>query len=69
ANVGFDVRDGSYTDMIAAGLIDSTKMLRIALQIGASAGASLVTTEAMVGVIPEPEIPAMPSDPMDDFDG
>ncbi len=69
ANLGFDVRDGSYTDMIAAGLIDSTKVLRIALQNGASAGASLVTTEAMVGVIPEPEIPAMPSDPMDDFDG
>ena len=65
-NLGFDVRDGTYTDMIEAGLIDSTKVLRTALQNAASVGALLVTTEAMVGVIPEPVIPAMPTDPLGD---
>ena len=42
-------------------------MLRTALQHAASVGALLVTTEAMVGVIPEPEIPAMPSDSLGDY--
>ena len=68
ANIGFDVRDGTYTGMIEAGLIDSTKVLRTALQNAASAAALLVTAEAMVATIPEPVIHAMPSDPMD-FDG
>jgi chaperonin GroEL len=69
---GFDVRDGTYTDMIDAGLVDSTKVLRTALQNAASVGALLVTTEAMVAVVPEPVTPAMPSDPMgdpSDFEG
>ena len=55
-NLGFDVREGTYTDMIEAGFIDSTKVLRTALQNAASVGALLVTTEAMVGEIPEPVI-------------
>ena len=65
--LGFDVRDGTYTDMIQAGIIDSAKVLRIALQNAASVGALLVTAEAMVGVIP-----AMPSDRLgdpSDFEG
>ena len=66
-NLGFDVRGGAYTDMIKAGLIDSAKVLRTALQNAASVGALLVTAEAMVGEIPEPVIPAMPSDPMGDL--
>jgi chaperonin GroEL len=51
ANLGFDVRDGTYSDMIEAGIIDSTKVLRIALQNAASVGALLVTTEAMVALV------------------
>ena len=66
AGLGFDVRDGTYTDMMAAGLIDSTKVLRNALQNAAAVGALLVTTEAMVGLIPEPVIPSMPPDPFGD---
>jgi chaperonin GroEL len=46
---GFDAQTGSYTDMVKAGIIDPTKVVRLALQGAASVAALLITTEAMVG--------------------
>ena len=48
-NYGFDAQKGSYVDMVKAGIIDPTKVVRLALQGAASVAALLVTTEAMVG--------------------
>jgi chaperonin GroEL len=48
-NQGFDAQTGHYTDMVKAGIIDPTKVVRLALQGAASVAALLVTTEAMVG--------------------
>ena len=45
---GFDAQSGSYTDMVKAGIIDPTKVVRLALQGAASVAGLLITTEAMV---------------------
>jgi chaperonin GroEL len=61
ANYGFDAQSGSYTDMVKAGIIDPTKVVRLALQGAASVAALLITTEAMVAARPEKgAAPAMP---------
>ena len=60
-NHGFDAKNGAYVDMIKAGIIDPTKVVRLALQGAASVAALLVTTEAMVAERPEKAgAPAMP---------
>jgi hypothetical protein len=60
-NFGFDAQSGEYKDMVAAGIIDSTKVVRVALQDAASVAGLLITTEAMVGDRPEPKgAPGMP---------
>jgi len=59
-NFGFNAQDGSYVDMIKAGIIDPTKVVRTALQDAASVSGLLITTEAMVAEKPEPK-PAMPA--------
>ena len=48
-NRGFDAQTGNYTDMVKAGIIDPTKVVRLALQGAASVAALLITTEAMIG--------------------
>lgn len=58
-NQGFDVAKGEYTDMVKAGIIDPTKVVRATIQNGASIAALLLTTAALVGEIPE-EKPAAP---------
>ena len=45
---GFDAQKGEYKDMVAAGIIDPTKVVRIALQNAASIAGLIITTEAMV---------------------
>ena len=61
ANHGFDAKHGTYVDMIKAGIIDPTKVVRLALQGAASVASLLVTTEAMVAERPEKQsAPAMP---------
>src|SRR5271155_5038251 len=60
-NHGYDAQKGSYVDMVKAGIIDPTKVVRLALQGAASVAALLVTTEAMVAEKPEKK--AMPSMP------
>ncbi len=52
-NFGFDAQNGDYKDMVAAGIIDPTKVVRTALQDAASVAGLLVTTEAMIAEKPE----------------
>ena len=68
-NRGFDAQTGDYVDMIKAGIIDPTKVVRLALLNAASVAGLLVTTEAMVAEKPEKKTPpAMPHDGgMDDY--
>ncbi len=62
ANYGYDAQKGEFTDMIKAGILDPTKVVRHALQDAASIAGLLVTTEVMVAEKPEPKsaMPAMP---------
>ncbi len=46
--VGYDVLGGAFTDMVKAGIIDATKVTRLALQNAASVASLLLTTEALV---------------------
>lgn len=55
ANYGFNAQSGEYTDMIKAGIIDPTEVVRTALQDAASVGGLLITTEAMVTELPKKE--------------
>jgi chaperonin GroEL len=59
---GFDASKEEFTDMIKAGIIDPTKVVRFALQNAASVASLLITTEAMIAEKPkqEPPMPAMP---------
>ncbi len=60
-NYGYDAQKGEFTDMIQAGIIDPTKVVRHALQDAASVAGLLITTEAMVAEKPEPKgAPGMP---------
>jgi len=61
-NYGFDAQTGHYVNMVKAGIIDPTKVVRLALQGAASVAGLLVTTEAMVAERPEKKesLPAMP---------
>ena len=60
---GFDARDESYVDMFEAGIIDPTKVARVAVENACSIAGMILTTEAAVTEIPEKEAPPMP--PMD----
>ncbi len=55
ANYGYNAQSGEYTDMIKAGIVDPTKVVRTALQDAASVGGLLITTEAMVAESPVKE--------------
>jgi chaperonin GroEL len=59
-NWGFDAQSGEFKDLVKAGIIDPTKVVRTALQDAASVAGLLVTTEAMVAEKPEKKAPAMP---------
>jgi chaperonin GroEL len=67
---GYDAQTGTYVDMIKAGIIDPTKVVRLALQDAASVAGLLVTTEAMIAEKPEKKAaaPAMPGGGMDGMD-
>jgi len=60
-NAGFDARRGQYVDMVGAGIIDPTKVVRVSLQNAASISSLLLTTEALIAEIPEEKKEAMPS--------
>lgn len=60
-NFGFDAQTETYVDMVAAGIIDPTKVVRTALQDAASVASLLITTEAMIAEKPKDKAPpAMP---------
>jgi len=54
-NHGYNAQKGEYVDMIKAGIIDPTKVVRTALQDAASVGGLVITTEAMVTEAPKKE--------------
>ena len=58
--MGYDAASEEFVDMVSAGIIDPTKVTRIALQNSASVAALLLTTEALITDLPEEEPPAMP---------
>ncbi len=57
---GFDAQTGEFKDLVKAGIIDPTKVVRTALQDASSVAGLLVTTEAMVAEKPEKKAPPMP---------
>ena len=59
---GFDAESNQYVDMVRAGIIDPTKVERVALQHAASIASLLLTTEALITDSPEEKnaMPAMP---------
>jgi len=59
-NYGFNAATEEYGDLLAAGVIDPTKVTRSALQNAASIAGLLITTEAMVAELPKKEAPAAP---------
>ena len=62
-NEGFDVQKEEYVDMIKAGIIDPTKVTRVALENAASIAGLVLTTEASVYEKPEPKGAGMPMPP------
>ncbi|KKK61478.1 hypothetical protein LCGC14_3013920, partial [marine sediment metagenome] len=52
-NYGFNAQTNKYEDLVASGVIDPTKVVRIALQNAASVASMMLTTEAMITEIPE----------------
>jgi len=68
-NRGFDAQSGEYVDMVKSGIIDPTKVVRLALQNAASVAGLLVTTEAMVAEKPKKETATAmpPGGGMDDY--
>ncbi|MCI8476218.1 MAG: chaperonin GroEL [Clostridia bacterium] len=67
ANYGFDALKNVYTDMVASGIIDPTKVSRSVLQNAASVASTLLTTESIVTDIPTP--PAAPMGGTPDMGG
>ncbi len=63
-NFGFDAQTLEYTDLVSAGIVDPTKVVRAEITDAASIAGLLVTTEAMVAEKPDdkPAAPAMPPD-------
>ncbi len=59
-NWGFDAQGGEFKDLVKAGIIDPTKVVRTALEDASSVAGLLVTTEAMVAEKPEKKTPPMP---------
>jgi len=63
-NIGFDVLDEEYVDMVKKGIIDAAKVTRSAMEHAASIAAMILTTEALITDIPEetppPAAPPMP---------
>ena len=60
---GYNARTGEYGDMLAAGVIDPTKVVRTALQHAASVAGMMLTTEAMIAEKPKKDLPAAPAGP------
>ncbi|MCW2239548.1 chaperonin GroEL [Azospirillum canadense] len=69
AHWGYDAQNDRYGDMFGFGIVDPTKVVRVALQDAASIAGLLITTEAMIAEKPEKKAaPAMPGGGMGDMD-
>ena len=62
-NFGFNASTDTYEDLVAAGVIDPTKVTRTALQNASSIASLMLTTEAMVAEIPEKKSAPAPGGP------
>src|SRR3954468_11404401 len=60
ANYGWDAQNEKFADFIESGIVDPTKVVRIALQNASSVASLLITTEAMVADRPKKDSPPMP---------
>jgi chaperonin GroEL len=67
ATRGFDAESLEFVDMMQAGIIDPTKVERVALQNAASVASLLLTTEALITDLPEEKPAAAPAMPHGDF--
>ena len=67
-NKGFNAVNGKFEDLVAAGIIDPTKVVRTALQNAASIAGLLLTTEAAIAEMPEPKKAGPPMPGGDDYD-
>jgi len=67
-NYGYDAATGEFTDMIEAGILDPTKVVRAALQNASSVAGLMITTEAMVAELPKEDMP-MPGGDMGGMGG
>ena len=67
-NKGFNAATGEYEDLVAAGIIDPTKVVRTALQNASSIAGLLLTTDAAITDMPEPKKAAPPMPGGDDYD-
>ena len=61
--MGFNADNGQYEDLMNAGVIDPTKVVRFAIQNAASVASLLITTEAMIAEKPKKEEPMPPMPP------
>ncbi len=60
SNIGFNVISEAYEDMVKSGIIDPAKVTKSAISNAASIASMILTTEALITDIPEPEAPAAP---------
>jgi chaperonin GroEL len=63
-NIGFDASCNEYVDLVDAGILDPTKVVRIALENAVSVASVLLMTEATMTEVPEKEPISMPESPM-----
>jgi chaperonin GroEL len=68
-NIGFDAATGTYVDMFEAGIVDPTKVERVAMQNAVSVASLLLTTEATVSDIPTDKVSAAPMPDMGGMGG
>ncbi|HEY1736705.1 MAG TPA: chaperonin GroEL [Methylovirgula sp.] len=66
---GYDAQTGQYGDLVKAGIIDPTKVVRTALEDAASVAGLVITTEAIITELPKKEAPAMPGGGMGGMGG
>jgi chaperonin GroEL len=67
-NEGFNAATEEFEDLVAAGIIDPTKVARVALQNAASVAALMLTTEALITEVPEKKEKSKMPTPPPDFD-
>ena len=67
---GYNALTGNFEDLLQAGNLDATKVVRLGLQDAGSIASLLITTEVVIADKPEPDAPAAPGgDPMGGMGG